>query len=168
MKRLALGVVIVAMLLSGCSPLNDEIELVSPEDGAILNVNNLRADTTFGQDGIHIVSIYYKAPFRWKDNGLFDQDYYILEFSDQPKYGDTVRFNIWISLMVSPEETEHEFMVVLARADGYMDEDSHFILDTTIIYSPFTYWRVSTYLVETDEADEYTYSETWSFTVVKD
>lgn len=166
MKYLALGVVIVVMLLSGCSLLNDEIKLVSPKDGAILNLDDLSRDTSFHNEGASY-TICYLASFQWKVFESRMPDGTIAGYAvyfDPSSEADKTIFGL-----DPPFEESLCIEVSVAEERGRVSEDSKLVPDTTIIFYQQLYWYVEASVFIADEQIcEYVQSETWSFTVVKD
>lgn len=158
MKYLTLGVVIVAMLLLSCSLPDDEIELVSPKDDAVLNVDNLVKDTfMFREDSFYIIT--HQIPLQWE------------MFEGLERYCVVIRTDSSGSCKLIQVYAGVEEMVCVVfnfrKEVGHVSQDGSLVPDTINVHPPFYLWVVFPTDLDGYPIGDGTQSETWSFTVVK-
>lgn len=160
MKYLTLGVVIVAMLLSSCSLSNDEIELISPEDGAILNIDKLPKDTTLQSN--YNYQIQALLLLQWEAYPDTAIDSYEIEV-----YNIDSNNICWWEVYLA-DSLCCEFPIPVEH--GSIDEDGSLIPEEVQLFPRSYDWRVDGCIggVEPVSRWRIAESEIWSFTVVKD
>lgn len=162
------AIITAALFLSCALPADDEIRLISPKDGAILDVDDLSKDTSFFYHTFHVYYIYAIVPLRWESCSDTAIDFY-----DVSVYG--ADSNSISGGRYFPADSTLCFRFYVLIDKGRIDEDSSLISDTTVLgphpsLPQFYDWRVDGCSLTEGDLQRWRIaeSEIWSFTVVKD
>ena len=163
-----LCVTVVVVFLGGCalSADDDEIRLISPKDGAVLDVDDLAKDTCFQQGVCYYICAI--VPLQWEAYpdtaiGCYEIKVYNTDSNELCLWGffpaDTILYH-WR----------------IVEENGYVGEDGSLIPDTaTVMNMPPEHfplscdWRIDGHNVTSNLENRWRVaeSEIWSFTVVK-